>query len=210
MDTPPILNWGEGSADVGLPPQTDNSVSQEQSFEAWRKTAPYGFPTSREAWNASAAHYQKELAEKKADFDTMASCYSSFVRDTCEGFDCIPECDKWGHAELCPLTNPEAAWRQMQSRIAELEAQSQWEGIESAPKDGTEVWGWREDCGTMIIRWTSCDAFLTDSEIEANCMDEDELFHEDWFYADFTQGGRLEGSEAPTKWMPLPEPPQVD
>ena len=41
-----------------------------------------------------------------------------FVADTCEGFDCLPTCNSDCHDELCPLTNPIVAWRQMQSTIA--------------------------------------------------------------------------------------------
>ena len=112
-------------------------------------------------------------------------------------------CDAIGddeHAEYCPG-----------SRHADLERQlagREWQGMDSAPRDGTEILGWRGDCGTMVIRWTSCDAFMTDQEMDESCMDEDDLFAQDWFYADFIAGGRLEGSEAPTKWMPLPTPPE--
>ena len=86
-----------------------------------------------------------------------------------------------------------------------------WRPIETAPKDGTEILGWREDAGTLVIRWTSANEFLTESELEG--MSEEDEFKEDWFYADFVCGGRLEGSEAPTLWThlpaPLPQPPET-
>ncbi len=82
---------------------------------------------------------------------------------------------------------------------------TQWQDISTAPKDGTEILGWREDADIMLIRWTSCDAFCTDRELEG--MDEDTAAQEDWFYADFVQGGRLEGDMVPSKWCAIPPPP---
>ena len=84
-----------------------------------------------------------------------------------------------------------------------------WQPIETAPKDGTELIGWREDCGQLLIRWTSCSELMTDAEIEKSGIDEEILFVEDWFYADIVRSGRLEGSEIPTHWMPLPPPPNI-
>lgn len=83
----------------------------------------------------------------------------------------------------------------------------QWLPIEQAPKDGTELLGWREDCGVMIIRWTAPTHFMTTDECERALAEdsraEEWLEAEDWFCADF----RLDGSEAPTHFMPLPAPP---
>lgn len=84
---------------------------------------------------------------------------------------------------------------------------TEWQPIETAPKDGTELIGWRDDCGVILIRWTSCDAFMSEREIESSRMDEETLFQQDWFCADFIAGCRLDGSETPTHWMPLPPPP---
>lgn len=80
-----------------------------------------------------------------------------------------------------------------------------WQPIETAPKDGTEILGFREDCGVLIIRWTCCSEFCTDDELED--LDEEDAEKEDWFCADFIRGSRLEGSEVPTHWMPRPAPP---
>ncbi len=83
----------------------------------------------------------------------------------------------------------------------------EWREIKSAPKDGTELSGWRDDCGYLLIRWTCACEFMTDREIEDSGLDEDALFQEDWFCADFIAGSRLEGPEAPTLWQPLPPTP---
>jgi len=84
-----------------------------------------------------------------------------------------------------------------------------WITIDTAPKDGTEILGWRPDCGTLLIRWDCAESFMTEREVETSGMDDDDLFAEDWFCADFISGCRLEGDEVPTHWMPLPkEPPQ--
>jgi len=83
-----------------------------------------------------------------------------------------------------------------------------WMPIETAPKDGTEIWGYREDSGPLLVRYTSPDAFLTDSELEK--LDEESAFAEGWFYADFVDGGRLDGSEVPTHWQRLPSAPAED
>lgn len=80
-----------------------------------------------------------------------------------------------------------------------------WQPIETAPKDGTEILGWREDAGIMLIRWTSCDAFCTERELDR--MDEDTAAKQDWFYADFVSGDRLEDDCVPSHWTHLPTPP---
>jgi hypothetical protein len=49
---------------------------------------------------------------------------------------------------------------------------------------------------------------MTDREIEENDPENEWCEIDDWFFADFVHGGRLEGKEVPTHWMPLPEPPK--
>jgi hypothetical protein len=83
----------------------------------------------------------------------------------------------------------------------------EWEQIGTAPLDGTEVMCWREDSGVFIARYTAPCDFMTDRECEHEKLDEESMESYDWFYADFVCGGRLDGNETPTHWMPLPEPP---
>lgn len=80
-----------------------------------------------------------------------------------------------------------------------------WQPIETAPMDGTEVLAWRGDCGVFISSYT-CPAELPISQDEIDRTDEATLFAKDWF-TQWPDGTRLEGSEMPTHWMPLPEPP---
>jgi len=82
-----------------------------------------------------------------------------------------------------------------------------WQPIETAPRDGTEILGWRRDCGVLVVKYTSAAAFLPDNEIEQ--LTEEEADAMDWFCADFWQGERLEGIELPTHWMPLPDEPSA-
>lgn len=88
-----------------------------------------------------------------------------------------------------------------------------WQPIETAPKDGTEILAYSEHgcTGTMLVRWTSIINFLTDSEIEkmhADGLNPEDLEESDWFFADFVHGDRLSSDCYPTHWQPLPEPPK--
>ncbi|GEK49188.1 hypothetical protein HPA02_34710 [Bisbaumannia pacifica] len=83
---------------------------------------------------------------------------------------------------------------------------SEWQPIETAPKDGTGVLGWREDCGIILMRYAAPMDFLTDEEAEG--LDEYSAEAEDWFAADLIAGCRMDGNDEPTHWMPLPEPPK--
>ncbi len=111
-----------------------------------------------------------------------------------------------------PSSNPSLESNSVQQEVigkpvSDVSHEVGWQPIATAPKDGTEMLGFREDGGIMLMRWTSLSEFLTDGEIEAAGYDEDILFQPDWFYADFVSGGRLDGDIAPTHWMPLPEAP---
>lgn len=80
-----------------------------------------------------------------------------------------------------------------------------WLDIAGAPKDGTEILAWRHDCGQFIASYTSADAFpMTQDELDA--YDEATLFAKDWF-TQWPDAPRLDGSEAPTLWQPMPADP---
>ena len=81
-----------------------------------------------------------------------------------------------------------------------------WQPIETAPRDGTEILAWRRDCRIMLVRWDAPENLLSDSECEALG---DSAGGYDWIYADFVQGDWLEGDMIPTHWMPLPDAPDT-
>ena len=105
-------------------------------------------------------------------------------------------------------------WKTWQARAslaqqAGEDARDGWQPIETAPKDGTEILLWREDCGQFIGAYTSYDAYASERECEE--LDEASLFQKDWFGAGIPWGmERMEGSDVPTHWMPLPPPPAID
>ena len=81
---------------------------------------------------------------------------------------------------------------------AKVRESQEWQPIETAPKDGTEIIGWNGKIVTAI-------AYLSD---------EDDDGHSGWCQSGYTDGGMLyylhnalsdEGQ--PTHWMPLPHPP---
>ena len=78
---------------------------------------------------------------------------------------------------------------------------AQWQPISTAPMDGTTILAWRDDYDVVMMRYCAPCDFLNDSEMD----DEIDPFYNDWFYADFVHGGRV--NDAPTHWMPLPPPP---
>ena len=82
----------------------------------------------------------------------------------------------------------------------------EWQTAETAPKDGTEFLAWREDCGTMLVRWIAPAEFLHEAELVG--LDEDDIHEEDWFYADFVSGGRVQNDGMFTLWTHLPTPPK--
>ena len=83
---------------------------------------------------------------------------------------------------------------------------TEWQRIETAPKDGSEVLVYRADAGVMVAQYGAMDIFgLSDREAEQ--IEEDHFWFESWWSNSFYGAHRMEGDEAPTHWMPLPDPP---
>jgi hypothetical protein len=94
------------------------------------------------------------------------------------------------------------------ARLKRAEAE-QWQPIETAPRDGTAILAWREDCGVLLCRFCDANELRTISDKERDELDEVSLFQCDWWGGDAEGGGyRLEGSEIPTHWQPLPAAPK--
>ena len=104
----------------------------------------------------------------------------------------------------------EAAARDSARMVAELEAAARWRPIESAPKNGTEIIGWREDSGPFLTAWTCLCEFMPEDAIERLGIDAQTSEKHAWFYADIASSGMLDDDLAPTHWLPIPafEEPQ--
>lgn len=78
-----------------------------------------------------------------------------------------------------------------------------WQDISTAPKDGTEIIGYRRDQGTFAFRWTWAEEFVPKDQNGDPTEDYDESFacwwHNGW--------GWLEKDLTPTHWQPYPDEP---
>lgn len=86
-----------------------------------------------------------------------------------------------------------------------------WQPIETAPKDGSEILLYREDCGVILGRWIACCEFVSNGDPSnqfCDAGDDDGWEEPDWFGADFIDGYRISNDGVPTHWMPLPSPPE--
>ena len=142
---------------------------------------------------------RSELAALAAVNDRMTS-----EEAFCAGWN---SCAKWFRAPPGPITNNQTAMKHaLKAAIAAMPAQG-WRDITSAPKDGTEILAFRDDCGVLLVRWTAAAEFLTDAELDQ--WDEAAAHEECWFCADFITGCRLDYDLLPTHWQPLPAPPET-
>lgn len=77
--------------------------------------------------------------------------------------------------------------------LISLRGQSEWQPIETAPKDGTDVLLWGRCCGEIH------------GEYDADCAVVASYQCDEWHA---TVGDCYSTTVKPTRWMPLPEPPQ--
>ena len=94
-------------------------------------------------------------------------------------------------------------------KLGELEAKHQWQPIETAPKDGTEIfifrvgWPW-----APVAKWTD---YPGNPVLDEN---EQDTWMCGWLFDEWFTPGNEDGwlgwsdDEMPTHWMPLPEPPK--
>jgi hypothetical protein len=96
-------------------------MSEEREFDRWlttRRDEMYGRDDvrwAREGWHARDATI--------ADLTARNESLWQIVKDTVADMECLPGCDSLAHEELCPVTNPAAAWRQLREQVADLRAE---------------------------------------------------------------------------------------
>jgi len=102
------------------------------------------------------------------------------------------------------MNDTEANLRATEDQLSQLRTAGEglaWRDISTAPKDGSEILGYREDCGAVIMRWGAPCDFLNERELEG-VENADEP---DWFCADFVCGAyRMSNDGLPTHWLPVP------
>ena len=86
-----------------------------------------------------------------------------------------------------------------------------WISVNEKPKTFQEVILYREDAGVFVGYYGNLAESLSEMALENhynNEVSEDTMWKEQFFYFGLEGNGILEGSEEPTHWMPLPEPPK--
>ena len=80
-----------------------------------------------------------------------------------------------------------------------------WRSIETAPKDGTEINGYRPDQGVFTFRWAEMGDFVPRNAAGDPTEDYDEDFA--WWWHD--RWGWMQDELTPTLWQPLPQGPDT-
>jgi hypothetical protein len=88
---------------------------------------------------------------------------------------------------------------ELKDRIEAIEKASQWQPIETAPKDGTEILVFFKSVGIKSVSWTDTD-WDSSGEYALWCVDDNK-------FAPHPLRGYSSGDEM--CWMPLPQPPAI-
>ena len=86
-----------------------------------------------------------------------------------------------------------------------------WISVNEKPKSFQEVILYREDAGVFVGYYGNLAESLSEMAVEyhyENRVSEETMWKDQFFYFGIEGNGILEGSEEPTHWMPLPEPPK--
>lgn len=94
------------------------------------------------------------------------------------------------------------AWKQSRAALPT------WQPLESCPKH-VDVLFFNQRNGVIAGRLTDADSFMTDKERDEWDGGEGAQFSIDAFGFGHWGVDRMEGTEAPTHWMPYPETPEV-
>lgn len=161
-------NWREWCLEMAAPEQ----------FVAWAKSR--------------ANHALKSTAGESFLARLMAAEKENFSMK-CQIANQTRHCQEWSEN----WAKAEAERDTALAKVKELEAQSAWRPIESAPKDGTEVLGWHPE-------WVNAE-FSPDG-IRSCIHDGERWCSAHWVDDDFNilhMGDHIQ----PTHWQPLPPPP---
>ena len=63
-----------------------------------------------------------KIRDLDAELQKVTASRKQFLDDCSDDMECLPECNSYGHQELCPVTNPAAAWRQLREELNQLRA----------------------------------------------------------------------------------------
>lgn len=78
-----------------------------------------------------------------------------------------------------------------------------WQTIDSAPKDGTEIWAYTTEGAQRVVHWEEeCPSGSDDPGHDAGWMSDDGTTHPSCFYHK-----QHPPTDPPTHWRPLPSPP---
>jgi hypothetical protein len=80
----------------------------------------------------------------------------------------------------------------------------QWQLIETAPKDGSEIIGFRPDQGVFVFRWSTMEKLVA-HDLNGDTVEDYDEDQADWWH---DRWGWMEYELRPTHWMPLPPPPK--
>jgi hypothetical protein len=69
--------------------------------------------------------------------ETAEQRFKILAEDTSQGFECLPDCDSYGHNEQCPVANPLEAWKQLRAELA------------AAKADNVDLRDWLERLGVL-------------------------------------------------------------
>ncbi len=65
--------------------------------------------------------YDDEYHKRTIDnLERQLTTHKTLLKDICDDMDCLPKCDSFDHEELCPVVNPNAAWRTLRNQLADL------------------------------------------------------------------------------------------
>ena len=81
----------------------------------------------------------------------------------------------------------------------------EWQPIETAPKNGDELIGYRPDQGVFVFRWALMEEIVA-KDMHGDPIEDYDEDQADWWH---DRWGWMEDDLVPTHWMPLPPAPKT-